>query len=187
MSRLRSALVALAAAVAPTACSGSSDAAPASSPPLAAAAATSTDPVEAVPTLPPSSPAGTSGATVATTAETGEWCERAGALNRLATEFRNLDAADTGAVRDTLAAVLAELDAIEPLAPPALATDLAVSAEAFRLLDTALSGVAYDLSRADLSAVEARTAAITTANERIREYNHTTCGLDAGVTGEDLP
>lgn len=126
--------------------------------------------------------------TVATTfsgSRDSEWCLRAAELNILTAEFRGLDAGDADAVRAALAGILTRIDAIEAVVPDALATDLTVSADAFRLLDAALAASGYDFAAADLGELDARTDAIAAANARIRTYNHDVCGLDAGLTGDE--
>lgn len=151
--------------------------------------------VEHTPTLPaspaPASPAPASPAPVsAPTTDpvgNGPWCAVAVDLHDLTTAFRELDAAEVGAVQMSLVAILERLAAIAPLAPPALADDLAVSTEAFVLLDAALAEVDYELGEADLTALDARSDAITAANERIRAYNARECGIDVGVTGAEAP
>ena len=158
---------------------------------------TAAEPVATTVAVPSTTAPATSASTTTTTtpttappttvADSAEWCRHAVALNELATRFKALDAADTDAVRATLAAILEQLDLIEPLAPLDLADPFVVSADAFRLLEVALAEVDYDLARADLSDVEQRTDEISAANRQIRTYNQATCGLDAGVTGEEVP
>jgi hypothetical protein len=116
-----------------------------------------------------------------------EWCLRAAELNQLAGAFRELDATDRDAVEHALAEILDRLDRIEAVVPGRLAGDLAVSAEAFRLLEAALDDVDYDIAAADFTELDERRPAIVAANSRIRVYNHDECGLDAGVTGAEVP
>lgn len=116
-----------------------------------------------------------------------EWCLRAAELNQLAGAFRELDATDRDAVENALAEILDRLDRIEAVVPGRLAGDLAVSAEAFRLLEAALDDVDYDIAAADFTELDERRPAIVAANSRIRVYNHDECGLDAGVTGAEVP
>ncbi len=142
----------------------------------------------ATPTRATGAPAASTPATPGTTRdETAQWCAVAVELHDLTTAFRALDADNRGAVEMSLVAILERLDAIAPLTPPALTDDLAVSAEAFALLDAALAEVDYDLAAADLTELDARTTAISAANERIRAYNAGECGIDVGVTGADPP
>jgi hypothetical protein len=136
-------------------------------------------------TAPPPTEPATSVATTAVT--TGEWCLRAAELNLLAGEFRQLDATDRDAVEQALAEILDRLVRIEAVVPAGLAGDFAVSAEAFRLLEAALAAVDYEMAAADFTQLDARGEAIVAANARIREYNHDECGLDAGVTGAEVP
>jgi len=116
-----------------------------------------------------------------------EWCLRAAELNLLTTAFRQSDAADRDAVRESLATILDRIGRIAAVVPPEIADDLAVSSDAFAMLDAALAQVGYDFAEADLSELDARTAEIGAANEVIRRYNHDVCGLDAGVTGQEVP
>jgi ABC-type transport system substrate-binding protein len=127
-------------------------------------------------------------ASVATSAVSNdEWCLRAAELNQLAGAFRELDATDRDAVEHALAEILDRLDRIEAVVPGRLAGDLAVSAEAFRLLEAALDDVDFDIAAADFTELDERRPAIVAANSRIRVYNHDECGLDAGVTGAEVP
>lgn len=145
---------------------------------------------DAEPTSPTASPSDvttTAALTVPTTSAPDEWCALAAELHYLTTQFRQLDADDDDAVRQLLREILDRLAAIEPVSPPKLELDLPVSADAFRLLDTALAEVDYDIAAADLTALEAREAEIAEANIRIREYNREACGLDIGVTGTEPP
>ncbi len=165
---------------------------PASSGAVAGAPVTSA-PVTSVPvttvsatSVEPSTPMAPTTA-VATDPSAGEWCAIAVDLHDLTSAFRELDADDTAAVRVSLVAILERLAAIEAVAPPGLAADLAVSAEAFQLLDAALATVDYRIADADLTELDARADAIEAANDRIRTYNSAECGIDIGVTGEDVP
>lgn len=124
---------------------------------------------------------------VATPAPLEQWCPTAERLHELTAAFRQLDAADSAAVQVSLVGILDELAQIAEVVPDELADDLAVSTEAFELLDAALAEVRYDLGAADLTALDARADAIATANDRIRAYNAAECGIDIGVTGEDVP
>jgi hypothetical protein len=149
-----------------------------------------TSSVAADSTAPPTTvgPASQPATSVATSVgATDEWCLRAAELNQLAGAFRELDATDRDAVEQGLAEILDRLDRIETVVPTQLADDLAVSAEAFRLLEAALSDVDYDMEAADFTQLDARRSAIVAANSRIRTFNHDECGLDAGVTGAEVP
>ena len=137
------------------------------------------------PTTEPATTMSTS--TVTSAVSNDEWCLRAAELNQLAGAFRELDATDRDAVEDALGEILDRLDRIEAVVPGRLAGDLAVSAEAFRLLEAALDDVDYDLAAADFTELDERRPAIVAANSRIRVYNHDECGLDAGVTGAEVP
>jgi hypothetical protein len=143
-----------------------------SSAPTATAVPSTTEPVTSLTTV---------------AAATDEWCLRAAELNQLAGEFRQLDATDREAVEQALAEILDRLERIEAVVPAELAADLTVSAEAFRLLEAALSDVDYDMATADFTQLDERRPAIVAANSRIRVYNHDECGLDAGVTGAEVP
>ncbi|HWL41712.1 MAG TPA: hypothetical protein VNQ73_02125 [Ilumatobacter sp.] len=125
--------------------------------------------------------------TTPTTDVSAGWCAVAADLHALTAAFRRLDTGQTAAVQMSLVAILERLAAIAPVAPADLTDDLAVSAEAFELLDAALATVGYDITAADLTEVDARTAEIAAANDRIRAYNAAECGIDIGVTGEDVP
>jgi hypothetical protein len=201
--------VAVLAVLALGACSGDDDAAadtnapPAPAPTTGAPTPTSAGPVtptsapavdSVAPTTvrPTTDPATTTATTAATSAATsavasGEWCLRAAELNQLAGAFRELDATDHDAVEHALTEILDRLDRIEAVVPGPLADDLAVSAEAFLLLDAALDEVDYDIAAADFTELDERRPAIVAANSRIRVYNHEECGLDAGVTGAEVP
>lgn len=122
-----------------------------------------------------------------TGARDSEWCLRAAELNQLTGAFRRADASDRAAVRDALATILDRIERIERVVPPELARHLSVSAEAFVGLDAALGAVGYDFAAADLAALDARADEIAAANAVIRRYNHDVCGLDAGVTGPEVP
>lgn len=130
----------------------------------------------------------TSSAPVAASTTTPEeWCGVASDLNGLTTAFRTIDASDTAAVELSLIAILERLDTIAALAPPHLVADVAVSAEAFEFLDAALADVGYDVGDADLADLDARADEIAAANDRIRDYNRSECGFDAGLTGDTAP
>jgi hypothetical protein len=186
---MRRSLVAAAAALMLLgACSGDDDTAattpPTSeaAPPTTAAATTSTTSTPA--TVAATEPARTSSVTSAPAPTTlaaadPEWCLRAAELNQLTADFRELDAGDSAGIEAALATILDRVALIEPVAPSSLALDLAVSNEAFRLLDAALQQSGYDLTEADLSELDERADEIAEANARIREYNHTMCGFDA--------
>ena len=134
---------------------------------------------------PPSTP-GTNTPDTSVAADS-EWCRLAAELHYLTTQFRQLSADDTDAVRGLLREILQRLAAIEPVSPPQLAVDVPVSADAFRLLDRALAEVDYDLGAADLTVLDARQAEIAAANARIRAFNRDACGLDLGVTDSEPP
>ena len=143
-----------------------------SAPPTATTVPPTTEPAPSAPTVAPA---------------TDEWCLRAAELNQLAGAFRELDATDREAVERALDEILDRLERIEAVVPAELAADLTVSAEAFRLLEAALSEVDYDMAAADFTQLDERRPAIVAANSRIRVYNHDECGLDAGVTGAEVP
>lgn len=197
----------------PVACSGDSAAPTASVPGVTAGPAPTTQPTIDAPapataTTPPASTpvpsSDDSTATLPTTqltlpnnnttttttpapASGAAWCATAQRLNELTTAFRQLDAADAAAVEVSLAAILDELAVIADVAPAEVAGDLAVSTQAFGLLDAALAEVDYDLDAADLTDLDARADAIEVANDRIRAYNAAECGIDIGVIGEGVP
>ena len=182
--------IALTVALAATlpACSGDDDAAPNPTTTAAVPASSATEVAAVVSTSSTSSTTATSVVErVETTPVNREWCTVAEDLYGLTTAFRQLDAGNTGAVQMSLIAILERLDTIAELVPPHLAADLGVSAEAFEMLDAALAEVGYDVDAADLSALDARTAEIAAANDRIRAYNADECGIAVDVTGEGAP
>lgn len=192
MRRAITLTVALAATL--LACSGDDDAAPNTAPDTTSDTAPNATPVvepvetsvpAAVTTAAAVSPSSTT--EIATVASPGDWCVVAEDLYGLTTAFRQLDAGNTAAVQMSLIAILERLDAIAELVPPHLAADLGVSAQAFEMLDAALAEVGYDVDAADLSALDARTAEIAAANDRIRAYNADECGIAVDVTGEGEP
>jgi hypothetical protein len=132
-----------------------------SSAPTATAVPSTTEPVTSLTTV---------------AAATDEWCLRAAELNQLAGAFRQLDATDRDGVEQALAEILDRLERIEAVVPAQLAADLTVSAD-----------VDYDMATADFTQLDERRPAIVAANSRIRVYNHDECGLDAGVTGAEVP